>query len=177
MQLQEALSLIQHTVPQHVTAWTDLGCGDGLFTNALSRLLHEGSLIYAVDKNNRTLNNVIVKQGILLKTLALNFVSDALPFKNLSGSLMANAFHFVKEKHAFIAKLFNCLGEDGYLIIVEYDTDIANAWVPYPISFNNLKKFFETYNYTTEKLNTIVSRYSGNIYSALVRKRNNRSND
>lgn len=170
MQLQEALSLIQHTVPQQVTAWADLGCGDGLFTNALSQLLHEKSLVYAVDKNKRALNQVTVKPGIHFKKFELDFVNDELPFKDLSGILMANSFHFVKNKHAFINKLFNSLDKEGYFVIVEYDTDVANTWVPYPVSFNNLKIFFQAFKCVIEKLNTVPSRYNGNIYSALVRK-------
>ena len=171
MQLQEALSLIQHSVPQHATTWADLGCGDGIFTNALSQLLYEGSLIYAVDKNKRALNNVIVKHGMHLAKLALDFVNDDLPFRNLSGILMANAFHFVKDKDSFIRKIFSCLNKNGCLVIIEYDTDVANTWVPYPIGFSNLKKFFEAFDYETEKLNTAPSRYNGNIYSALVRRK------
>lgn len=171
MQLQEALLLIQHAVPQRTTTWADLGCGDGLFTNALSQLLHEGSLIYAVDKNKRVLDRVIVKQGIQLEKLALDFVNDELTLKDLSGILMANAFHFVERRHAFISKLFNCLGNDGYLIIVEYNTDTANTWVPYPISFNSLEKFFKAFYCTTEKLNDVASRYGGSIYSAIVYKK------
>lgn len=171
MQIQKALSLIQHTVSQHATTWSDLGCGNGLFTNALSQLLHEGSLIYAADKSRQALNAVVVKQGIQLEKLTLDFVNDELPFKDLSGILMANAFHFVKDKHAFISKLFNCLGKEGYFVIVEYDTNVGNTWVPYPISFNNLKIFFEAFNFATEKLNTVSSRYNGNMYSALIHKR------
>ena len=47
MQLTEAIKLIQHkgilqTEPQ---TWADLGCGAGLFTQALASLLHENSTI------------------------------------------------------------------------------------------------------------------------------------
>jgi len=170
VQLQQALSLIQHNITQHTNVWADLGCGEGLFTNALSQLLHEGSLIYAVDKNKQALNKVIVKQGIELKKLPLDFVDDSLPFKNLSGILLANAFHFVKDKDVFANKLFNCLDKHGYLLVVEYNTDTANRWVPYPVSFYNLKKFFETYSYVTEKLGLFPSRYQGNMYSAIIHK-------
>ena len=170
MQLSQAISLIQHPISKQKSSWADLGCGKGLFTNALSQMLAEQSLIYAVDKNHRDLNNVTVKEGVRLNTHALDFVNDALPFKDLSGILMANAFHFVKDKNTFINKALDCLDVNGYFIIVEYNTDVANAWVPYPISFSKLKSFFETYNYTTEKLHEIPSRFRGSIYSAMVYK-------
>jgi len=172
VQLSQAVSLIQHSIPEQKAVWADLGCGDGLFTNALSQLLSEGSLIYAVDKNKDVLNHVSIKREIKLEKFVLNFIDDVLPFENLSGILMANSFHFVKDKNVFINKVFNCLSADSYLIIVEYNRDIANPWVPYPISYDRLTKFFATYNYTTEKLREITSRYSGIIYSALIRKAN-----
>jgi SAM-dependent methyltransferase len=171
VQLSTAGWLIQHPVPDYKTIWADLGCGDGLFTNALSQLLAEQSLIYAVDKNNRVLNNVVVKQGIQLEKFVLDFTKDDLPFKNLSGILMANSFHFVRDKSAFINKAFKCLNEDGYLLIVEYDRDAANPWVPYPIGFKNLEKFFKQYDYSAQKLNETPSRFNGVIYSAMVCKK------
>ncbi len=170
MQLKEAISLIQHELPEHATVWADLGCGDGLFTNALSQLLADDSLIYAVDKSNNALKHVAVREEIKLEKLALDFVKDAFPFKNLSGILMANAFHFVKDKDAFIQKVFNCLNENGYLLMVEYNTNVANMWVPYPISFKNLKSFFETYEWKTKKLNELPSRFGGSMYSAIISK-------
>lgn len=170
MLLSQAISLIQHDVPKEKIVCADLGCGDGLFTNALSQLLPQESLIYAVDKSKRALKNVTVKEGIQLEKLALNFVEDNLPLKNLSAILMANSFHFIKDKNAFINKAFTWLNKDGYLIMVEYDIDRSSLWVPYPISYNNLKKFFANYNYTVEKLSETPSKYRGTIYSAVIQK-------
>jgi trans-aconitate methyltransferase len=168
VQLLQAVSLIQHSIPDQKTVWADLGCGEGLFTNALSQLLAAQSLIYAVDKNKHALKNVSVKSGIRLEKLAMDFINDDLQLNHLSGILMANAFHFVKDKNAFIHKVLTYLDLNGYFILVEYDTDVANAWVPYPISFTNLKKLFVQYNFATEKLGEIPSRFRGNIYSAII---------
>lgn len=170
MDLSKAIKLIQHPAAKQKSIWADVGCGDGLFTNALSNLLIEGSLIYAVDKNKNALNKVEVKNGIALNKVVLNFVNDDLPFSNLSGILMANSFHFIKDKNAFIEKVFKCLNDEGYLLMVEYDTDVPNFWVPYPISFNRLEKFFNYYNCTTNKLNETPSRFNGTIYSAIIIK-------
>ena len=172
MQLSEAIELIQHPLSKEKNVWADLGCGDGLFTNALSQLIVDESLIYAVDKNKRSLQHVEVRSGVQLEKLQLNFVNDELSLKNLTGILMANSFHFIKDKNAFINKAFNCLDVNGYFIMIEYDTDKSNFWVPYPISFNKLEKFFSSYNYTTNKLNEMPSRYNGTIYSAIIQKRN-----
>jgi ubiquinone/menaquinone biosynthesis C-methylase UbiE len=168
MELSKAIKLIQHAAAKDKSVWADLGCGDGLFTKALSHLLMEGSLIYAVDKNKNALNKVEVKNGIALNKLVLNFSNDDLPFSNLSGILMANSFHFIKNKNAFIKKAFKCLNDEGYLLMVEYDTDVSNFWVPYPISFNRIEKFFNYYNCSTNKLNEMPSRFNGMIYSAII---------
>ncbi len=170
MLLSQAVNLIQHPTSQQKSIWADLGCGTGLFTNALSQIIAEQSIIYAVDKNKLSLNKVSVKSGIELKKTALNFISDELPFNNLSGIMMANSFHFVKDKITFINKASGCLDANGYFIMIEYDTDISNFWVPYPISFNQLQKFFTQYNCIAEKLQEIPSRYNGIIYSALIKK-------
>lgn len=172
MHLKQALSLIQHALPPYKTRWAELGCGDGLFTNALSQLLIDGSELYVVDKNKRALNNVVVRNEIKLERLVLDFVKDELPFKDISGILMANAFHFVKDKHAFIRKIFNYLNSDGYLLIVEYNRERSNLWVPYPISFDKLQNFFADYRWVTKKLHEAPSAYQGSIYSAIVRKKN-----
>ncbi len=168
MQLAQAVELIDHPAGQEKSIWADLGCGDGLFTKALSQLLVDESLIYAVDKNKSALNKVSVKNGIQLKKLELDFINNDLPLHTLSGILMANSFHFVQHKTAFIEKLLPYLNASGYFLIVEYDTDAANAWVPYPVSFNSLKGLFAKFNYTAKRLHQLPSRYNGMIYSAIV---------
>jgi trans-aconitate methyltransferase len=168
MQLAQAVELIDHPGSQEKSIWADLGCGYGLFTKALSQLLVDGSLIYAVDKNKSALNKVSVKNGIQLTKFELDFINNDLPLNDLTGILMANSFHFVQHKMGFIEKLLPCLNSSGYFLIVEYDTDAANSWVPYPVSFDSLKDFFAKFNYTTKRLHRMPSRYSGIIYSAIV---------
>ena len=170
MQLMQAVELIKHPVDATQNRWADLGCGDGLFTNALSQLLVKDSLIYAVDKNRRALSKISIKDDIQLKQLELDFVKDKLPFDNLSGILMANAFHYVKNKDAFVQKCIGCLSDDGYFLIVEYDRDVSNPWVPYPVSFVALQNLFLSFNYTVRKLRQVPSRYTGLMYSAIAEK-------
>jgi ubiquinone/menaquinone biosynthesis C-methylase UbiE len=173
MQLNEAVKLIQHSVIKEKTAYADLGCGDGLFTKALAQLLMPQSAIYAVDKNQTALNNFIVDADIEIKKLNIDFINDELPFKNLSGILMANSLHYVEDKNAFLLKAKASLSPGGYFIIVEYDTDKANHWVPYPVSFSSLPILFEKINFhAVQKLQTHPSRYWRTMYSALIKKGN-----
>ncbi|RBL90676.1 class I SAM-dependent methyltransferase [Chitinophaga flava] len=140
MELQDAIQLIQHTYSPGT--WADLGCGSGLFTYALANLLPVGSTIYAIDKSpvhlashpNPAHNRIIPQQ--------LDFMVEDLPATQLEGILMANSLHYVKDKPALLSRLIRHLSPQGKFIIVEYETDAANAWVPYPIRLAALKRLF-----------------------------------
>jgi hypothetical protein len=53
---------------------------------------------------------------------------------------------------------------------VEYDMEIANHWVPYPISFLTLKKLFNDVGFSfVEKISERPSVFNrANLYSAIV---------
>jgi trans-aconitate methyltransferase len=171
VQLSEAIKLIQHPVAKEKTAYADLGCGNGLFTKALAQLLAPQSIIYAVDKNQTALNSFLVDSNIQLQKINIDFIKDEFPFKNLSGILMANSLHYVEDKNPFLLKVKASLAPGGYFIIIEYDTDKANHWVPYPVSFSSLHILFEKINFhAVQKLQTHPSRYWRTMYSALIRE-------
>ena len=172
MELTNAIQLIERGIAtNHVARWADLGAGEGLFTNALSNLLPDGSVIYAVDSNARALKKTEIKATIELITMVANFEQDDLPLHELDGILMANALHFVKNKSAFIKKLQSYLKTDGRFIIVEYDTNTANRWVPYPISFTACQDFFSALGYTITKIGEQRSIYNNaGMYSAVISK-------
>lgn len=170
MQLSEAIHLIQHPIAKEKTAYADLGCGNGLFTKALAQLLAPQSVMYAVDKNETALNSFSVDSNIQLQKINMDFIKDEFPFKNLSGILMANSLHYVEDKNAFLLKAKASLAQDGYFIIVEYDTNKANRWVPYPVSFSSIHNLFSTINFcSVQKLQTHPSRYWQSMYSALIK--------
>lgn len=168
MELADAIRLIQHPVGAERAYWLDLGCGEGLFTRALSSLLPDFSEIIAVDKNETALHKVSVAEKIKLEKRSLDFIREELPFRNLSGVLMANSFHFVENKAQFLKKCSACLGNEGYFLIVEYDTDAANPWVPYPISFRSLQDLFSTFNFRVEKLQEFNSEFNGKMYASIA---------
>lgn len=143
MKVTEAKALIEsgflEVAPK--TTWADLGCGDGIFTKALAQQLGDGSTIYAVDKESQQITSPDVHK-VKIEFIKLDFINDKLPFSNLDGVLMANSLHYVKDKSQFIDGVKKHMKSDGQWIIVEYDTERQNPWVPYPISFNNLVKAF-----------------------------------
>jgi SAM-dependent methyltransferase len=166
-ELDEALELIEKAVilPDLPVTWTDLGCGSGVFTHALARLLPNDSLIYAIDKNDQTFKPT---QGhnTRIEFIRADFERGLLNLPALDGILMANALHYVADKPAFLDKLNMHIKDSGSFIIVEYDTMKANPWVPYPINFNTLQTLFVDAGYPNcEKLGEKRSRYGGTMYA------------
>jgi ubiquinone/menaquinone biosynthesis C-methylase UbiE len=172
MELQEAIALIQTDdfIQNKPTIWADLGCGTGLFTRALATMLHKGSTISAVDKNLSSFRKSSFTKDVVITTLESDFVKDDLNLRNLDGILMANALHFVRNKKSFIEKLNLCFRGNPVFLIVEYDTDIPNPWVPHPLSFITLKNLFTEMGFAVvRKINEKQSRYrSGQLYSVII---------
>ena len=171
MKLDEAIKLITGIDGRPTQQWADLGCGDGLFTIALANLLGKDSIIHAVDTNQRALSSIADREKeTLIKKYKLDFVKNEVPFADLDGILMANSIHFVKYKSNLISKLKTLLKPAHVLLIVEYDTDVSNPWVPYPISFKSLEKFLKENGYNSIlKLHETPSLYNRtNIYSVVA---------
>ncbi|WP_300603094.1 class I SAM-dependent methyltransferase [Niabella sp.] len=115
-------------------SWADLGCGTGTFTHALYSLLPPESTVYAFDKNRQTLH----EPGI--RFMQLDFETVPLPVPPLSGILMANSLHYIKDPGALITRLRQYLEPGGGLVLVEYDTPAANRWVPFPVPLSKAKQ-------------------------------------
>ncbi len=174
MQLKDAIELLRCDTILNTDeqVWAELGCGNGTFTEALASLLASGSIIYAVDKDKPSLKMVPDNyKNVKIEKLYRNFIKDVLP-ENLTGILMANSFHYVKNKNPFIKRIENNLRRNGIFLIAEYDTQSSNPWVPFPINFNSLKNFFEKAGYSSvTKINELPSVFRReNIYSALIKR-------
>jgi trans-aconitate methyltransferase len=139
MNLSEATTLIKPAFQNRMPGtWCDLGCGSGLFTNALASLLEKESKIYAIDKSVQHIQSE--SQDIEIDFHQLDFLTEPLPFLGIDGILMANSLHYVPEKISFLARLKEHLSPNGQLIFVEYEMIKGNHWVPYPITFDQLRK-------------------------------------
>ena len=150
--------------------WADLGAGNGVFTHALSTLLHDGSILYAIDMNAARMESIRVWQQITLKKIQADFVGDAWKTEPLHGILMANSLHFVKEKQPFLRRLKGKLNPEGKLLVIEYEMEKGNTWVPYPIGFKKLAEIVKEAGFSSlKKLREVPSVYDNRmIYSALA---------
>jgi len=172
MKSEAALQLIEEGVERTATKqiWADLGAGNGVFTHALSTLLHDGSTLYAIDMNAGRMESIKVWQQIVLKKIQADFVGDAWKTEPLTGALMANSLHFVKDKESFLRKLKEKLIPQGKLIVIEYEMERGNTWVPYPAGFKKLSEIVKQAGFSSiRKLKEVPSVYDNRmIYSAVI---------
>jgi len=150
--------------------WADLGCGSGLFTYALANLLPDCSHLYAIDQSPVALDPLPKPAHTKVEFRQVDFVNHILPLSDLDGILMANSLHYVPDKPALLKKLLPCLRPAGCFVIVEYDTDLANSWVPYPIRYAVLQGLFASVGFAkVTQLEERPSRYGrANMYAAYI---------
>jgi SAM-dependent methyltransferase len=153
------------------TTWADLGCGDGLFTVALASLLVAGSTIHAMDRDSSALRKIpSVHNGVRIKTHRGDFTNKTWPFGDLDGILMANSLHYVADQAAFIRACESRMRSQRRFLIVEYDTNEASRWVPYPVSQTRLRVLFASAG--DPLIRTLGSRRSvyrrASLYAAVI---------
>jgi hypothetical protein len=95
--------------------------------------------------------------------------SGPLDLPVLDGIVAANALHFEQDRIALLSHWCSYLRQAGRLILVEYDTDDGNRWVPYPVSFASLSGAARVSGFTSPRLLARrPSRFLGSIYAALL---------
>jgi ubiquinone/menaquinone biosynthesis C-methylase UbiE len=152
--------------------WADLGSGAGAFTLALADLLGPTGQIYSVDKDKGALREQ--EQAMRARfpaTQAQYLVADfakRLDLPPLDGVVMANSLHFQRQKDPVLQLVRGYLKPDGRLILVEYNVDRGNMWVPYPLSYGTWEALARQNGFTsTTLLTTQPSRWLGEMFSAL----------
>jgi len=173
MNHQDHVNLIAKGVPAGSGGvWADIGAGRGAFTLALAELLGAGNTIHVVDKDRRALkaNQQSIKNqfpGVEVEAVQKNFTRPfTLP--PLDGLIMANALHFVRHKEPVVMALKEFLRPGGHFILVEYDTNRGNHWVPYPLTYNDWATLTAHCGFQqTSLLATRPSSFLGRFFSAL----------
>lgn len=127
--------MIERAIHDYPTAtWADLGCGTGTFTYALAGLLGEGSKVWAVDKLTQYLGTG--KGPVAVEFLQMDIERQPLPFNSLDVIIMANTLHYIRDQETFLGRLPHHLIKNGKIVLVEYDTDRSNQWVPFPVTYD-----------------------------------------
>ena len=167
---EEALELLRPAGIAKGGTWADLGAGTGTFTRALAELLENGK-VHAVDKDRRALGQIqrLGLESASVITHQQDF-TEPLNLENLDGILIANALHFVRDQTSLLRQLRTSLKPTGKFIVIEYDITRANPWVPFPVSFENLKKLVARVNLQEPvKVTTKDSRYHREMYVAVIK--------
>jgi len=138
MNHNDHVRLLRKGVPGPGGIWAELGSGAGAFTLALADLIGETGRIYSVDKDRRALREQEQTlhsrfPAITVQYLVADFTQQ-LTLPPLDGILMANSLHYVRNKDALLQRLHSYLQPEGRLLLIEYNVDRGNPWVPHPFS-------------------------------------------
>jgi ubiquinone/menaquinone biosynthesis C-methylase UbiE len=123
-------------------SFADLGAGSGAFTLALRELLGLSSDIYAIDRDRNRLSKLEQayrsRFGSVenLHLIPADF-TKSMDLPLLDGLLMANSLHFSRKKEKVLQHVSTFLKPGGVFLLVEYNVDRGNPWVPHPLSFES----------------------------------------
>jgi SAM-dependent methyltransferase len=172
MNHHDHVSLIEGGIPTPGGIWADLGSGGGAFTLALADILGRGAEIYSVDKDRGALREQeramrLSFPEVMLHYMAADFTRP-LELPPLDGIVMANSLHYVRDKERLLPQIRGYLKPGGRLILIEYNVDKGNMWVPHPLSYGTWEKLATRCGFAeTRLLATVPSRFLGEIYSAV----------
>jgi SAM-dependent methyltransferase len=157
--------------------WADIGAGTGAFTLALADLLGPRATIVAVDRDAGALRTTAAAMArrfpeVVLETV-VGDLEGRLGLPRLDGLVAANSLHFVATDRqvAAVSRLAEHVVPGGRFIVVEYDADRGNPWVPHPFSFRTWERLAVEAGLTPPALvGRVPSRFLGAIYAAVSRR-------
>ena len=172
MNHEDHINLLRKGIPGRGGIWADLGSGTGAFTLALADVLGPLAHIYTVDKDRSALREQERAMRARFPAITVHYIAadftHRLDLPPLDGIVMANSLHFVREKRAVVQLIRTYLRPGGRLIIVEYNIDRGNMWVPYPFSYSTWEELARQNGFVdTRLLTTRPSRFLGEMYSAV----------
>ena len=171
MRHEDLITLIRGGVEGGGT-WADLGSGAGAFTLTLAELLPRSAVIYSVDRDAdaiRIQKRTFAERfpGFNVRFITGDFTQGPdLP--ELDGVLAANSLHFVGDRKPLLVWLSQRLRSSGRLIVVEYNIERPNPWVPNPLPYSLWVREAEAAGLGPARLMAVTpSRYHHEIYSAV----------
>ncbi len=172
MQHHDHVNLLRGGSPHLGGVWADLGAGSGAFTLALAELQGPGAVIYAIDQDLAALREneramAAHFPAVTLHTRRADF-TGALDLPALDGLLMANSLHFHRDKAPLLRRLLTRLKPGGCFLLVEYNVDQGNMWVPHPLSYRSWHILAQQVGLIhTRQIASVPSRFLKEIYSAV----------
>jgi ubiquinone/menaquinone biosynthesis C-methylase UbiE len=167
------VALIRSGVEGAGPRWLELGSGEGAFTLALVDALGPSAQIVALDRDRRALDEMQRRVGdrfpaARVETLVSDF-TRGLPVGPFDGVLAANSLHFVKAPDGVLVAISATLAPGGRFVLVEYDADHGNPWVPHPISFSRWRRVAPATGFTEPRLiHRVPSRFLNAIYGSVA---------
>ncbi|HYH93136.1 MAG TPA: class I SAM-dependent methyltransferase [Candidatus Saccharimonadales bacterium] len=157
--------------------WADIGAGRGAFTLALADLLGAGATVIAVDRDRGALAEnarVVAARFPLVTHTALEAdLAGPLEVPPLDGLVAANSLHFVARDRQVeaVRRLAGHLQAGAPFIVVEYDADRGNPWVPNPFSLATWARMaVDAGLEPPETIGRVPSRFLGAIYASMSRR-------
>lgn len=182
MQHEDHVKLIKPGVESSGAIWADLGSGWGAFTLALADLLGSFGEIYSVDRDRGSLKEQERAMRSMFPEANVHYLTgdftQPLDLPPLDGVIMANSLHFVRHKEAVVERVRGYLKPGGRLVLVEYNADKGNLWVPHPLSYPTWEGLARRCGFaSTWLVGRVPSRFLGEIYSAVSLTRDNQTTD
>jgi ubiquinone/menaquinone biosynthesis C-methylase UbiE len=172
MNHKDHVYLLQKGVPGQGGTWADLGSGAGAFTLALADLLGPTGHVFSVDRDKGALREQERAMRANFPATTADYIAgdftQRLDLPPLDGIIMANSLHYVRHKDPVLQLIRGYLQPGGRLILVEYNADRGNMWVPFPLSYETWEGLAGQNGFAqTQLLARVPSRFFGEIYSAL----------
>jgi ubiquinone/menaquinone biosynthesis C-methylase UbiE len=172
MEHNDHVRLIRKGVTTPGGVWADLGSGWGAFTLALADLLGPGGRIYSVDKNQGSLREQEQAMRARFPQVNVQYINAdftrRLDLPPLDGIVMANSLHFIRKKDDVLQLAHSYLRPGGHFVLVEYNADSGNPWVPYPFTYGVWESMAQRNHFNnTTLLERYPSRFLNGMYSAL----------
>jgi SAM-dependent methyltransferase len=160
-------------------SWLELGAGEGAFSLALADLLGPFGHILALDRDAAALRRLEAAASTFRPAtgspasieILVGDIRDALPVGPWDGVLAANSLHFLEDPVAVLRSAATVLHPGGRFIVVEYDADRGNPWVPHPFSARRFPTLAADAGFVdAHEIGRVPSRFLGAIYAAMARR-------
>jgi SAM-dependent methyltransferase len=177
MDHHDHVELLRAAVDGTGGTWADIGAGRGAFTLALADLVGPGGTVIAVDRDAASLrDNARAVTGRFPAVIHTTLVADLtgpLALPPLDGLVAANSLHYVPgdRQVEVVRRLAAHLKPGAPFVVVEYDADRGNPWVPHPFSATTWHAMAIDAGLEPPRvIGRVPSRFLGAIYAAMSRR-------